>query len=340
MVLRWKKRPVGSNWGDFGPDDELGRLNLVTPDKVLSAIREVKAGLSFSLSLPLDLPGGNWVDEQRFPPVLYPTISPLGANANRHRVVDGMRATDILNDDMVQLYTHYSTHWDGLSHIGQLFDAAGESEIRPLFYNGFSLDEKMVESGHASVPHSVFAQHLGIENAARQGIQTRGVLIDLAANFGHGRTVVDYDLLQDVIKRDDVIVEEGDIVCFHTGFAAALTDRVNHPDPRAILTQYAALDGRDHRLLKWITESGLVALAADNPGVENMPARGNLGCCSALPLHEHCLFKSGIILGELWHLTPLASYLRENRRNRFLLTAPPLWLSGASGSPTNPVATV
>ena len=34
MAQRWKHRPEGSNWGDFGPDDQLGRLNLLTPEKV------------------------------------------------------------------------------------------------------------------------------------------------------------------------------------------------------------------------------------------------------------------------------------------------------------------
>jgi hypothetical protein len=102
------------------------------------------------------------------------------------------------------------------------------------------------------------------------------------------------------------------------------------------------LDGEDTRLREWIDESGLVALAADNHAVEGRPQhpgpksqRGPL-----MPLHELCLFKLGIHLGELWHLTPLASWLREHRRSRFLLTAPPLYLPGLVGSPVNPVATV
>jgi len=56
---RWRQRPPGSNWGDFGPDDQWGRLNLITPKKVLEGIAEVREGLTFFLSLPLELPGGN-----------------------------------------------------------------------------------------------------------------------------------------------------------------------------------------------------------------------------------------------------------------------------------------
>ena len=48
----------------------------------------------------------------------------------------------------------------------------------------------------------------------------------------------------------------------------------------------------------------------------------------------------GVNLGEIWHLTPLANWLREHTRSRFLLTAPPLRLPGAVGSPATPVATV
>ncbi len=67
---RWKERPPGSNWGDFGPDDQLGRLNLLTPIKVLEGVAEVREGRSFCLSLPLDYPGGNLLNPRRHPPRL------------------------------------------------------------------------------------------------------------------------------------------------------------------------------------------------------------------------------------------------------------------------------
>ena len=61
---------------------------------------------------------------------------------------------------------------------------------------------------------------------------------------------------------------------------------------------------------------------------------------SLLPIHHLCLFKLGVPLGEMWYLHELASWLREHGRSRFLLTAPPLRLPGAVGSPTTPIATV
>jgi kynurenine formamidase len=151
---------------------------------------------------------------------------------------------------------------------------------------------------------------------------------------------VGYDTLMRVLDADRVTVETGDMVCLHTGFAQALLDMRGQPDAAVLDQTGAVLDGRDDKLLQWITDSGLAVLIADNYAVEAHPATRHAGCCAALPLHEHCLFKLGIHLGEIWHLTPLANWLRAQGRSRFLLTAPPLRLPGAVGSPATPVATV
>src|ERR1700732_3186442 len=71
--MRWKNRPDGANWGDFGPDDQLGRPNLISADQVLKGAAEIRAGLSFCLSLPLDYPGESKLNVRRHPPVLRPT---------------------------------------------------------------------------------------------------------------------------------------------------------------------------------------------------------------------------------------------------------------------------
>ena len=73
MAKRWARRPEGSTWGDWGEDDELGRINLITSEKVLEGVREVQAGKSFCLSLPLDLPGGSSLNQRRYPPIIRPT---------------------------------------------------------------------------------------------------------------------------------------------------------------------------------------------------------------------------------------------------------------------------
>ncbi len=83
----------------------------------------------------------------------------------------------------------------------------------------------------------------------------------------------------------------------------------------------AYLDARDEALLRWIADSRIAALVADNYAVEGLlgkdrdPSRH-----SFLPIHHLCLFRLGVPLGEMWYLHDLAAWLREHRRSRFLLT--------------------
>lgn len=346
---RWKQRPAGSTWGDFGPDDQLGRLNLLTPERVKRAILEVKEGLAFCLSLPLDYPGGNVLNPRRHPPVLRPTLRNGRPNMNYHLSRDNPAMTDVINDDVAIIHLQYSTQWDSLAHVGQLFDADGDGEPEAVFYNGYRGGSDIVGPtdpddagavGIVPVKSTSQAKSLGIENMAVKCVQGRGVMIDLHAHVGRERAVVGYDQLMRIMDADKVTVETGDMVCLHTGFSQLLLDLQRKPDAHTVENSCAVLDGRDQKLLQWITDSGLVSLIADNYAVEAHPATSHDGCCAALPLHEHCLFKLGVNLGEIWYLTELANWLRAHDRSRFLLTAPPLRLPGAVGSPLTPVATV
>lgn len=352
MSQRWKRRPDGSNWGDFGPDDQAGRLNLITADKVRQGIAEVREGRTFCLSLPLDYPGGNVLNPRRHPPVLRPTLRNGRPNLNYRLFQDDENQTDVISDDLAILHLQYSTQWDSLAHVGQLFDANGDGIPEAVYYNGYRAGQDIVgpespadagagEAGTAGALRSTSAAHaLGIENMAQRCVQGRAVMIDLHARFGDERVAVGFEQLMAVLDADQVVVEPGDMVCLHTGFADRLLEMRGKPDAAALDRLCAVLDGRDPRLLQWITDSGLAVLAADNYAVEAHPAVTHRGCCAALPLHEHCLFKLGVHLGEIWHLGPLAAWLRSHGRSRFLLTAPPLRLPGAVGSPVTPVGTV
>jgi kynurenine formamidase len=347
MTARWKQRPPGSNWGEFGPDDQRGRMNYVTREKVLQGVAEVKEGRTFCLSLPLDVPGGSVLNPRRSPPRLAPTLRRGKANFCYALADDDPLFTDVLCDDAVLLTLQYSTQWDSFAHVGSLFDADGDGVAERVFYNGFRAGEH-VRSGseHAGAePWARFegsrADALGIANLAEHGAQGRGVLIDLHAHVGRARAPIGYDALMRMMEADEVVVENGDFVCFYTGFADALLEMDRRPDPAQVHSICAGLDGRDPRLLEWISASGCAALIADNYAVELFDTAASLPTAHAmLPLHEHCLFKNGIHLGELWYLRELASWLRAHRRNRFLLTAPPLRLPGAVGSPAVAVATV
>jgi Putative cyclase len=346
---RWQRRPDGSTWGDWGPDDEYGRLNLLGPDKVREGVAEVREGLTFCLSLPLDLPGGNVLNPRRHPPILRPTSRNGIANYNYETRREDPDLTDVVSDDAVIMHLQYSTQWDSLAHVGQLFDADGDGVAEPVYYNGFRPHADIVGPTDAAdcgatglVPYraACCARHLGVERMAEKCMQGRAVMIDLHAHFGRARTSVGYDQLMRVLEADNVEVTPGDMVCLHTGFAEMLIEMAGNPDGALLSKSCAGLDGRDQRLLQWITDSGLVSLIADNYAVEVHPALHQTGCNPSLPLHAHCLFKLGVNLGEIWHLTPLATWLRNAGRYRFLLTAPPLRLPGAVGSPATPIATV
>ena len=336
MNKRWSRRPEGSNWADFGEDDQLGRLNLIDQKKVLQAAAEIRTGKTFCLSLPLDYPGGNLLSPVRFPPQLKPVIRNDEPYYNYEWRKKDPKLTDIAADDAVLLHTQYSTQWDALAHRGSLFDIRGDGQPVPVYYNGFAAGKDIVLSDDLSVG----AAALGIEQMAAHGVQGRGVLVDLFSHCGaFPRKKVGYDDLMHFLETDGVAVEKGDILCLWTGLDRMILSMNKQPDA-SLKEACAVLDGHDKRLLQWITDTGIAAIASDNLAVENV-GKAIPGCCTTtLPLHEHCLFKLGIHLGELWHLAELAEWLKANGRSRFMLTAPPLRLTGAVGSPVTPIATV
>src|SRR4029078_2975088 len=112
----WKHRPEGSTWGDWGDDDQLGRLNLITPRKVLEGIAEVKEGRSFSLSIPLDFPGGNELTARPLPPVLSPTGDENGWRFNFLTNTLNPLFQDVACDDRRVLQLASSTQWGPLGH--------------------------------------------------------------------------------------------------------------------------------------------------------------------------------------------------------------------------------
>jgi kynurenine formamidase len=325
--MRWRRRPEGSNWGDFGSDDQVGRLNLITPERRRAALREAKEGLAFNLSLPLDQPRCG-VTPQRKPPRLFATGPAHGYPLGDFH--------DLGCDDGVVLALQYSSQWDALSHIGALFDADDDGVAEPVYYNGFRGGEDVgADSDGAPI-----SRKLGIETMSETCVQGRGVMVDLYDGASRKRDVVGYEQLMRTMEAQKVEIETGDLLCFHTGMGELILERGDDLTPEEIDTSCPALDGHDERLLRWIDESGVAALIADNVGVEHWGAGMKRDSSILLPIHHLCLFKLGIPIGELWHLTELNRWLRAHDRTRFLLTAPPLRLPGAVGSPATGVATV
>ena len=315
----------------------------------------MRTGLTFCLSLPLDVPGGQTLNPRRIPVQLFGTLRDGASTGDQgfcwSYASENSNMTDVVCDEVMLMNTQYSTQWDSLAHIGSHFDADNDGVAEAVFYNGFRAGVD-IHPGHlnskapvewARYPNSN-AGALNISNLATHGVQGRGVLLDLEKHIGRKRQAVNYETLMRIIDADKIIIEEGDMVCLHTGYADTLLNMNKQPDISKLHESGSGLDGNDQRLLNWITDTRIACLIADNPAVElisspsltnRSPIRG-----PRLPLHEHCLFKNGIHLGELWLLTPLAEWLRAAGRSHFLLTAPPLRLPGAAGSPVTPIATV
>lgn len=138
-------------------------------------------------------------------------------------------------------------------------------------------------------------------------MQGRGVMIDLARHYGRDTHAVNYDDLMRILDADRIEIRQGDILLFHTEFGDALLEMGRNPDPKRVHAMCGGLDGSDDRLLQWITDSRIAV---------------------------------GLPLGEMWCLGALARWLQTHGRTDFLLTAPPLNLPGAVGSPATPIATV
>jgi len=331
---RWTVRPPRSNWGDFGPDDRLGTLNYLQPEQRLAAVQEIREGRSFSLSLPLDVPRAPVLNPRRKGPSIRPAEKNGVPFYNYPLARDVPGATDVISDDRVTLSPQYSTQWDALGHVGSLFDPHGTGQPVPTGYNGFRISDPPADPADFRG-----TRDLSIAPMATHGIQGRGVLVDLRRHFGDAFRLVSHAELMDVMRKDGVTLRPGDVLCLHTGLAdLALT--LPDDQQERLRDSCCVLDGNDAELLAWIADSRIAAIAADNHAVERRNHTLPGGPGPLLPLHEQCLFKLGLPLGELWYLTELAGWLHANGRNAFFLTAAPLHLPGLVGAPVNPIATV
>ena len=147
---RWQTSAGRIELGRLRADDQRGRLNLLTPEKVRQGLAEAREGIVFCLSLPLDLSG-----RQRAQPAPLPATAHgrRGAEAQRNYNYalsqDDPRWSDVVCDDAVLLWTQYSTQWDALCHVGAEFDADGDGIAEQVYYNGFRAGDETVISSEA-----------------------------------------------------------------------------------------------------------------------------------------------------------------------------------------------
>jgi kynurenine formamidase len=303
--------PPRSAWGLWGPDDELGCLNLLTPERAQRGLSCARRGQVFAL---------NWELEQPSPPF-------YGREALRHNIDRPLPQYPMLDDSLDNFFTQASSQWDALCHIGH-----------PDFgyYNG------RVDADFTGEPGT----RNGIEHFARKGIVGRGVLLDMARFFADTGRPIDGSQRVEFTPADleaarvaaGLTFEPGDILILRTGWmqwylqADAEVRAGLANDSLAQLRTPGVVGGED--MAEYLWNQHFSAVAADNPAFEAWPH----GIEIDQYLHFRLLPLLGLPIGEMWFLEALAADCAADGVFDFLLTSAPLNLRGGVGSPPNALA--
>ena len=303
-----------SNWGRWGDDDQLGTLNLVTPAKRLDAVKSVTEGVTVSCAWDIDT--RRRVDQTFGPPQRFMLATGQGINDPARIPTPGRDADRGAGaaEHLGLVYHGYSvTHIDGLSHI--FWDGK--------MYNGKPAE--LVTSPFGATHHSV--------SVLREGVQTRGVLLDVAAEKGvkwlePGAPVFPEDL-EACEERQSVRVGEGDVILLRTGYGRKVHDQ--GPDD----VNRVGRAGWHAACLPWFHERGVAAIACDT--AQDATPSGYDGFRN--PIHSVGIVAMGLWLIDNCDLEDLSGMCERYGRWEFLFTLAPLRWVGATGSPANPLAT-
>jgi len=298
-----------SAWGLFGRRDNLGLVNLMTPERIAAAARLVRRGQIFCLDMPIG------------------SISPALATFRgppRHQVLH-QPGTVGFDDVYDNFYPQASSQWDSLAHIGYAPDQ---------MYNGAT--EREVLAGTRNT----------IEHWARHGLAGRAVLLDVErAMRDAGRSydpggsspisVADLELAR---RQAGVEFAAGDIILLHTGFAAWYVQQARQVKNR--LHGNVTAPGIEHTeaVCEYLWNSHAAAIASDTYGVEVFPADASPQAHPFGFLHNMLIGQLGMALGELWWLSDLAGDCAADGVYEMFGVSTPMNAPGGIGSPANAVA--
>lgn len=280
--------------GSPPPRDELGAVGTLGPEAALAAAKLVKSGKVYSLAI--ETGDKKYADKPFGIPRSYSiSLSKQVFNGN-------IGLEDRLSTDN----GYWGTSIDGLAHI-----ARGER-----FFNGFGPDEVIGPEGARK-----------FEIAKIPPIVTRGILLDVAGFEGveslPARMAVGRAMIEAIEKRQGIAIRAGDVVLLHTGWGKILAD-----NPDAILDQAGLnLEGA-----QYLAERGVVAVGADNMGVEYYP-RDEHGRPKP-EVHAFLLADRGIHLLEGVKTDELA----KDKGYMFMFVLGLPRLKNAVQSPANPIA--
>ena len=302
------------NWGKWGSNDEIGTLNHTQAEDIVAAARLVKKGKVISLALNFDSNGPQGA-KSKYPSMgrINPVHTMLRTGTDAYSgVLDhrGIRAAD----DMVVMPLQCGTQWDGLGHVF----------YENSMWNGYDCRE-VTSNG---------AQKCGIEKTKARMVG-RGVFLDVPRaqgkkylDDGYAITCADLDK---TAEMQGVKMKRGDFVIVRTGQMEAKLDAGSwdgYPGGDA--------PGFAFETLEWIQRTELAALASDTWGCEVRPNETEPGINQ--PWHWITIPIMGMTMGEIFYVKELAEDCAADKVYEFLFVAPAIPITGAVGSPTNPLA--
>ena len=300
-------------WDVRGKDDQLGMVNLLTPERVKHAASLVKKGMVFNIE-----------PSRGIPEYTSPTKVRYGLHINRHRTGS--------NDYVDNWPLHGSWgHLDGLGHF----------RYREFGYYGGRQDEDLDKG------------ELGIEKWTDHGFVGRGVLIDVAHHFEKISQPLDPSkmlyigpaLIEDIAKEENLRFQPGDILLLRTGWrkwylgltpeqkGAFDTSLPGHEEGEI---DFAVLD-RFQTTAAWICDHQMVAVWADNGAVEShrlhdpeLEGRGSN--------HQRLIALMGIGIGEFFNFEGLSQDCAEDGIYECMIACKPVNIPLATGSPAHAYA--
>jgi kynurenine formamidase len=246
----------------YGPKDEIGAANLLTPEIVKQAVGLVRTGKTYPLAVPVD---------KNLPAYRHRSFRLYNVQVGQEggKTLGPNKFT--ANDELVNAWTGVGTQLNGIGHIG----------IDNVYYNGNKAADIVTVDG---------VSKLGVEKVPP--IVTRGVVLDMTAHFGKaivpGGTEFTVADIQAVLKKQGIALRKGDVVLFHTGWLELIGK-----DNKQFLEVEPGI-GMD--AAKWLADQGIVAFGGDTWASEVYP---NPHGKDEFPINQYMLAKRGIYNLEL-----------------------------------------
>ncbi|MCG8655999.1 cyclase family protein [Yimella sp. NH-Cas1] len=300
-----------SNWGKWGPDDEVGSLNYLTDQEVLRGIKSVTKGEVHTLQRLINDPKGDPVWPGRAPAERTMLLDEATWDSDdAPQYPGGLHYAD----DKINAFLQGSTQYDALGHVwygGKL-------------WNGYDARTTVGGMDKASV-----------EPIAQRGVVGRGILLDMARFVGKdamdkGETFTHEDLVK-CAEAQGTTIEKHDIIVIRTNFIQRFFDEgekfyEGFNEPGLVYSP---------ELVEWFQDMEIPNLVTDTIANE-VTYDPNNGV--ALVLHNALMRNLGVTLTEICDLETLADSSAQDKQYTFLYAAAPLKVHRATGSPVNPLA--